>query len=323
MRILSAQHIAEAVTMKDAIQAVREGFIALSTGRAQVPLRSRLQTSKGITLLMPAYLNGAASTVTKIVSVYPSNPQLGLPTTVATVLVLDAQTGQARALLDGSYLTALRTGAASGLATDLLARRESSVLGVIGAGTQARTQIEGICAVRPIREIRVYALDKLELFVERLITSYPGITVRAARNAAEALQGADILVAATTTRTPVILSEHVAAGAHINGIGSFTPDMQEIAAEVVTRARIVVDSREACLEEAGDLLIAMNRGLITKDQALGTEIGEVAAGLKPGRQSDSEITFFKTVGVAVEDAAVAVRVVASAEEKNLGSIVAL
>src|SRR5512140_1304780 len=168
MRILSAQQIAEAITMNEAIDAVRDGFIALSAGRAQVPQRGRLQTAQGITLVMPAYLEGAVSTVTKVVSVYPNNPRAGLPTTIATVLVLDAQTGQARAMLDGSYVTALRTGAASGLATELLARRESSILGVIGAGVQARTQVDGVCAVRPIREIRVYALDMLEPFIERL-----------------------------------------------------------------------------------------------------------------------------------------------------------
>ncbi len=323
MRILNAQHIAEAITMPEAIEAVREGYIALSAKRATVPLRSRLPTPDGVTLLMPAYLHGATSTVTKIVSVYPKNAQFGLPTITASVLVLDAETGQSRALLDGGYLTALRTGAASGLATDLLARKDASVLGIIGAGRQARTQIEAVCTVRPIREIRVFALNGVAAFVEWLAPRYPNIVIKAAQSPAEALQGADILVAATTSSEPVILNEHVAPGAHINGIGSYTPTTREIAGEVVAKARIVIDSREACLEEAGDLLIPMGQGLIDMERAMGTEIGEVAAGLKPGRTSDDEITFFKSVGVAVQDAAVAARVVATAEAHDLGTVVAL
>jgi ornithine cyclodeaminase len=323
MRILSAQHVAEAITMREAIDAVREGYIALSAKRATVPLRGKLQTPDGVTLLMPSYLHGTTSTVTKIVSVYPKNARFGLPTIMATVLVLDAETGQPRALLDGSYLTALRTGAASGLATDLLARKDASVLGVIGAGTQARTQIQAVCTVRPIREIRVFALNGTAEFVESLIPRYPNITIKTAQSPEQALQGADLMVAATTSGEPVIRDEHVAPGAHINGIGSYQPHTREIAGEVVARARIVIDSREACLEEAGDLLIPIEQGLIDMERAMGTEIGEVAAGLKPGRTSDDEITFFKSVGVAVQDAAVAARVVATAEERNLGTVVAL
>src|SRR5260221_3110911 len=223
MRILNLQDVKAAITMKEAIDAVREGFIALSTGKATVPLRSSLQTPSGLMLYMPAYMTGAASSSIKIVGVFPQNAQRGLPNVSASVFVLDAETGQPRALMSGTYLTALRTGAASGLATDLLARPDAQILGVIGAGAQARTQIEAICTVRAIKEIRVYSRRGAELFAAEMATTYPAIKVAAAKSATEALQGADILVAATTSSTPVISAADIAPGVHINGVGSYTP----------------------------------------------------------------------------------------------------
>jgi ornithine cyclodeaminase len=320
MRILSANDVRAAITMPQAIEAMREAFAALSTNRAHVPLRTALPTPSGTNLFMPAYIDGAPFSAVKVVSVYPNNARFGLPIVQANVLVLDAESGQARALVDGTYLTALRTGAGSGLATDLLARPDATVLGVIGAGTQARTQIEAICAVRPIREIRIYSRHGAQACAAELAARYPSLIVRAAASAAEALRGADVLVAATTSSTPVIRAEHVSPGAHINGIGSYTPAMQEVAADVVAQARIVVDSREGCMAEAGDILIPMREGLLT-EASIYAEIGEIAARLKPGRASDQEITFFKSVGNAVQDAAVAARVVTVAEAHNLGVVV--
>jgi ornithine cyclodeaminase/alanine dehydrogenase-like protein (mu-crystallin family) len=233
MRILSAADVKAAITMQQAIDVVREAFIALSTGHAQVPLRSRLQTPDGVTYYMPAYLDRGSFSAVKVVSVYANNARFGLPTVLANVLVLDAETGQLRAIMDATYLTALRTGAASGLATELLAVPGASVLGVIGAGGQAHTQVEGICAVRPIREIRIYSRSGADPLVKTLSAQYPGITISAAQSAAQALHGAQILVAATTSSSPVIHLQDVAPGAHINGIGSYTPAMQEVAADVV------------------------------------------------------------------------------------------
>ncbi len=320
MRLISAADVKQAISMTDAIAAVREGFIALSTAKAQVPLRSALQTADGTTLFMPAYVDQALNSAVKIVSIYPGNARHGLPSIVASVLVLDAGTGQLRALIDATYLTALRTGAGSGLATDLLALPDASILGVIGAGAQARTQIEAVLAVRPIREIRIFSRSGAEMLVAALSASYPDLSIRTAHSASDALRGAQVLIAATTSSTPVIELADVQTGAHINGIGSYTPTMQEVAAEVVTRAKIVVDSRESCLAEAGDLLIPMATGMLDHD-AIYAEIGEIAAGLKPGRTSAEEITFFKSVGNAIQDLTVAARVLAAAEAQNLGTIV--
>jgi len=320
MRLISAADVKQAISMTDAIAAVREGFIALSTAKAQVPLRSALQTADGTTLFMPAYVDQALNSAVKIVSIYPGNARHGLPSILASVLVLDAGTGQLRALIDATYLTALRTGAGSGLATDLLALPDASILGVIGAGAQARTQIEAVLAVRPIREIRIFSRSGAEMLVAALSASYPDLSIRTAHSASDALRGAQVLIAATTSSTPVIELADVQTGAHINGIGSYTPTMQEVAAEVVTRAKIVVDSRESCLAEAGDLLIPMATGMLDHD-AIYAEIGEIAAGLKPGRTSAEEITFFKSVGNAIQDLTVAARVLAAAEAQNLGTIV--
>jgi alanine dehydrogenase len=316
MRILTAQDIRAAVTMRDVIDAVREGFIQLSAGRAISPVRGVIPVNNGFTLTMPAYLEGSPISTVKIVSVYGDNPQKNLPTVVAKVLALDAHTGVPVALIDGTLLTALRTGAASGLATDVLARSDSSVLAVMGAGAQARTQVEAICTVRPIQEIRIFSVEGAEKMADELREKY-GLKVWAARSEQEALDGADVVAAATNSKTPVVHGDLLKPGVHINGIGSFTPEMQEIDASVVTRAKVVVDHRESAWAEAGDLIIPRDQGLF-QEQDVYAEIGEIAAGDKPGRISDTEITFFKSVGNAVQDAATARRIVEVAQARGIG-----
>ena len=319
MLILTAHDIRETISMREAIDAVREGFIALSANRTDVPIRSSVSTPDGIMLNMPAYIEGAAVSVVKTVTVYPGNPARGLPTIIGSVLVLDATTGIPLALLDGTSLTALRTGAASGLATDLLARPETHKLGVIGTGVQARTQIEAVCTVRAIQEIRLYSLDSISAnkLARDLRDQYEAEVV-VANNAHEALADADVLVAATNSKTPVIHWSDISSGAHINGIGSFTPEMQEIAADVVINARIVVDHRESVWEEAGDLIIPRDQGLIDENR-VHAEIGEIAAGSASGRADDQEVTFFKSVGNAVQDATVAARIIMTAMKSGTGT----
>ncbi len=305
MLILNADDVAK-LTMREAIDAMREAFRALSTGRASVPVRSVLPVEGNTTLTMPAYIHGSAVSTVKIISVYPGNAALGLPTVLGNVLVLDAKTGVALALIDGASLTALRTGAASGLATDLLALPDAHVLAVLGAGKQARTQVEAVCAVRPIDEIRVYSPRNAPAFAEELRQRYDA-RVSAAPDPQTALRGAQVVAAATSSSTPVVHRDDLHAGVHVNGVGSFRPDMQEIAADVVSRAKIVVDHRESAWAEAGDLIIPRDLGLISENSVY-AELGEIAAGFKPGRETADEITFFKSVGNAVQDAAVAERI---------------
>lgn len=321
IRILTGQDVRTAVTMPEAITAVRSGFMALSTGQAIVPVRGVFQQSRGVTLMMPAHIQGAAVSTVKVVSVFGDNREKGLPVVMAAVLVLDATTGAPLALLDGTVLTALRTGAASGVATDLLARSDAHILGVIGAGAQARTQIEAVCTVRPITEIRIYSLNGADELVAELQGRYAA-EMRVASSAADALTGADVIVTATNSPKPVVYRADVTPGAHINGVGSFTPGMQEVAADVVTQAKVVVDHRESAWAEAGDLIIPRDQGIFSASQ-VHAEIGEIAAGLKPGRESVDEITFFKSVGNAVQDAVVAAVVLDKAARLNLGTVAAL
>lgn len=323
LRILSSTDVRRAVTMAGAIQVVKEAYVQLSAGQAVVPLRTPVPVEKreGVTLFMPAYLASSDALAAKIVSVFPGNVERGLPTIHAVVVVVDAETGCPVAMMDGTYLTALRTGAASGVATDLLARPDARVAAVFGAGAQARTQLEAVCTVRAIEKVWVYDAvpEMAEAYAKEMVARGRPIPsdVCVADSPAQAVRDADLICTATTSSTPVFDDADLKAGVHVNGIGSYTPEMQEVPAKTVARARVVVDSRSASLAEAGDLIIPLREGLIAEADVHG-EIGEVAAGKIPARETDDEVTFFKSVGVAVQDVAVAELILRRAAELGLG-----
>ena len=319
LRVLTGEEVRSAIDMKQAIAAMREAFGQLSAGRARVPVRLRLE-SRGVTLFMPAYLEKTGDLGAKIVSLFADNPQRGLPVISGVVLVLDSETGMPRALMDGAYLTALRTGAASGLATDLLARQDASVVAIFGVGGQGPAQIEAVRAVRPIQEVRV--VSRSHESAARFAAQLSGVDAHPLDDRSAAIRGAHIIIAATTSQTPVFDGRDVEPGTHINAIGSYTPEMQEVDATIVQRARIVVDSREAVLQEAGDLIIPIREGLIRAED-IEAELGEIVNGEKPRRTSDDEITLFKSVGNAVQDIVVARRVMEAAESQELGRVVEL
>jgi len=225
--------------------------------------------------------------------------------------------------MDGTVLTAMRTGAASGAATDLLARRDARTAAIFGAGVQGRTQLEAVCAVRPIREAWVYDVgpERAAAYADEM-SQRLSLPVRVAESPAEAVRQADVICTATTSSSPVFDDADVRPGTHINAVGAYTPHMQEMPAETVLRARVVIDHREASLAEAGDLLIPLQQGVMTEDHIY-AELGEVAAGHKPGRASPEEITLFKSVGVAVQDVAAAGAVLEAAQRLGLGTEVAL
>ncbi|WP_448545303.1 ornithine cyclodeaminase family protein [Roseiflexus sp.] len=321
MRILSADDVRRAVTMPAAIDAVASAFVQLSTGRATVPLRAHLQqrTHESHTFVMPALLEESSGLGLKVVSVFPHNAaRHNLPVIHALVVVLNAATGQPAAVLDGSYLTALRTGAASGAATRALARPDARVLAIIGAGVQAYHQVEAVCAVRPIE--RVIIVNRSRERAERLAAMLreraiaPHIDIAA--SSAEALTQADVVCCATSSPTPVFDDASLRPGVHINGIGSFTPQMVEVPPETVGRAYVVVDQQTAAWAEAGDLQHARGLGLLDESQTV--ELGAVIAGIVPTRTSDDQITFFKSVGNAVQDIAVAQLALREAERLSLG-----
>lgn len=299
--------------MPEAIAAVRGGFAALSEGRAAVPVRTSVPlAAEGVALTMPAALAGWPYWSVKIVSVAPGAAVRGLPLVAATVLLGDAATGAALALIDGTSLTALRTGAAGGVAASLLARPGSAVVALFGVGAQARTQLAAAAVVLgSLREVRVVARDPAhaQRFVAGAARDGAGVRYRAAA-ADDAVRGADVVITATSSATPVFPGAALGEGVHITAVGSFKPAMRELDADTLRGARIVVDQREPALAEAGEL-----QGMRPEDVV---EIGEVIAGRVPGRRDGRERTVFKSVGNAVQDLVVASRVYERSLELGLG-----
>ncbi len=322
MKLLIRSDVQRALSMREAVEIIKLAFAELSTGQADSPLRTAIAQPNhdGVTLFMPAYLSQSDALAVKIASIHNRNPERGLPRIHALVVAIDPATGQTLAAMEGGYLTALRTGAASGAATDLLARADAETAAIIGAGRQAQTQLLAVAAVRPIKRVWIYSRrrESAEAMIAELQPQLVAIELLVADTSTQAVRDADVICAATNSRTPVFNGEDLKPGAHVNGTGSYTHEMQEVDFTTLRRAsKIVVDERKAALAEAGDLIIALNRGEI-RHEDLYAELGEIAAGLKPGRQRDDEITFFKSVGNAVQDAAVAQAIYRKAVEENLG-----
>lgn len=325
MLIMNAGEVRRALPMRDAIEAMKDAFAALTAGQAVVPLRAHLpvEPNDGVSLVMPAFLDdsGGQALAVKVVSLFDKNAERGLARIQAAVLALEPDTGRPLALLEGATLTAIRTGAASGAATDLLAPDDCSTAAVFGAGVQARTQLEAVCSVRSIETAWVYTPfpSELEAFVAEMAGHGPVPTdLRAASSPRQALTEADIICAATTSGTPVFDDNDLKPGVHINAIGSYQEDVQEVPGETVARSLLVVDSREAAIAETGDLIQPIRQGLITEEH-IHAELGELIAGGKPGRTSADQITFFKAVGVAVQDAAAARLALANADAMDIGT----
>ncbi len=311
--------------MGDAIEGMKLAFSQLSRQQATVPLRAHLDVlpHQGTTLVMPAYLQESDDLAVKVVSVFPQNVKQGQPTISAMVLLLDSKNGRPLAIMEGASLTAVRTGAGSGAATDLLARKDAAVVAILGSGVQARTQLEAVCAVRYIQEVCVYSPNHehtVQFAREMKGRGRIPQFVRMMNSAETAVRGADIICTATNSTNPVFSYDSIKSGTHINGVGSFLPTMQEIDEKTVRESLLIVDSREAALEEAGDLIIPIQNGTINEGH-IHAELGEIVAGLKPGRTNNEQITFFKSVGVAVQDAAAAQIALQNAEKMGLGTMV--
>ena len=310
IHLISKEEVKLAVSMDQAIETVSGAFAQLSRGNVSVPIRTQLSVTDydGLALFMPGYLKQTNELGVKMVSVYSNNLKLGIPTINALVTLLDAQTGVPTAVIEGTYLTALRTGAASGVATDLLARSNSKSVAILGAGVQARTQLLAVCAVRSIEKVSIFEIVNMDINV--------------ADSAATAIANADVVCTATTSSEPVFEHSDLMPGTHVNAIGSFTPQMQELPSVTVKEAKLIVDSREAAWAESGDLIIPRSEGLISEKDVHG-ELGEIVNGDRLGRTTDDEITLFKSVGNAVQDVAVAGCVLAQVKEKGLGTVVEL
>jgi ornithine cyclodeaminase len=325
MLILNADEVRNSLPMNETIEAMKSAYASLSDGMAVAPLRTRLQIPihDALSLFMPAYMKsdtGEALAI-KVVSLYPKNPSRGLAYIQAAVLVLESDTGRAIALLEGSALTAIRTGAGSGAAIDVLARKESKVLAVFGTGAQGRTQLEAACNARNIETVFIFNrnLDKAKVFAEEMAghNSIPK-DIYIAKTPKEAVENAEIICTATTSSIPVFDDNDLKPGVHISAVGGYTPDMQEVPVQTVGRALIVVDSYATVLDEAGDIVQAIRAGAIQQSN-IHAELGEIVLGKKSGRQFDDQITFFKSVGNAVQDAAAAQLALQNARTLNLGT----
>jgi len=321
LRFLSASDVVQALPMSEAIEAMKHAFRLLAAGQVVMPPRTHIEAAEppGDALVMPSYVPADEAMGIKVVTVYRGNRASGLPVIQALMLVLDAATGSPVAVMDGTSLTAIRTGAASGAATDLLANPDASTVAIFGSGPQARTQLEAVCTVRSIRRARVLDPDAARAAAFALeMAERLGVPIEPVPSSANALAEADIVCTATTSTVPVFADAELAPGAHINAIGSYKPAVREIPGETVRRARVVVDHRPAALAEAGDLLIPMVEGLIGREH-IWAELGEILAGTRPGRQSPGQVTLFKSVGLAVQDLCAARRVLANARLRGLGS----
>jgi ornithine cyclodeaminase len=329
MLIISASGQERIINMKKAIEAVASSLKYFSTGEAVTPIRTAIPIVKGggTALFMPSSVESEASLGVKFVSVFPTNKQKGKETIYGVLVLADIETGEPLALMEASSLTALRTGAVAGLATELLSRKNSKVLSVIGTGKQSLGIINAILTVRDIKEIHLYnrsieKAQRLSNLLEEKALDKQGV-IKVHEHPEEAVRLADILVTATNSTGPVLSEAWVRPGTHINAIGSFRPDMQEIPTELLKRAgRVIVESKEAALEETGDLIIPIKKGDFSPEGTL-TELGEIIAGSESGRQLNEEITLFKSVGLATMDVVVAKQVYDLALRAGIGQKVSI
>lgn len=318
--LLTREDVMSVLDMSTCMDAVEKAFAELARGTAVLPLRIAITPPDGLALYMPAYLKDMGALACKVVTVYKKNPEkFSLPTTIGKVLLQNPETGEVICIMDGGYLTAARTGAASGVATKYMARTSGGqVAGIFGAGVQAKMQLWAIAEARQISEVMVYDIsgDAADAFISEMGPRLD-LKIRKAGSAGEVL-GADIICTATSSPTPIFDGGKLREGTHINGIGSHTPGARELDTQAVTRSRLVGDSREACFNEAGDIMIPMKEGAFDEGHFY-AELGEVVTGKKQGRADDKEITLFKSNGLAVQDAAAAKVVYDKAVKAGIGS----
>ncbi|HEY9288576.1 MAG TPA: ornithine cyclodeaminase family protein [Candidatus Dormibacteraeota bacterium] len=325
--VLSAEDVAQLLPMRACIEVMRDALAALAKGKALVPLRlvMRMPDGSGFLGLMPGYIapedTAEGALGMKAVSVFPGNAARDIDTHQGAVLLFEADTGRLSALMDGGTITAIRTAAVSGVATDVLARPEAAELAILGAGVQARTHLEAIAAVRPLSRVRVWSrtAEHAAALVEQEAPKYR-FPVEAVRSAEAGVRGADIVATVTASPEPVLHRSWLKPGAHINAVGSSIPTTRELDSSTVADARLYVDRRESALNEAGDMLIPMREGKITAEHIV-AELGEVIIGKSHGRRSAEELTLFKSLGLSVEDVASAAFVAREARRRGIGQTV--
>jgi alanine dehydrogenase len=325
--LLSRKDVESVLDMEDCLEAVENAFGELARGKVIMPQRSviRVAPHKGLFLGMPAFIGGDLNALgLKVVTVYPDNPgKHQLPTTLGTLLLCDPATGQVIAIMDAGYLTAVRTGAASGVATKYLARQDAKVCVVFGAGVQARKQLEAMAAVRTLE--RTFVIDIIPEAREKFVAEMGGklqLDVLGTEDVEGAVRGADLIVTASSSPEPVFDGHWLQPGTHINNVGSHSPGARELDTRTVKSAKFVADLKEANLAEAGDILIPIQEGAVTEDHIFAS-LGEIVTGTRPGRENPQEITVFKSCGLAIQDVSTALAVYNAARERGIGTEVEL
>ena len=320
-RLLNEQQVQSLLPMSDLIPAMEAALARFSEGEVLQPVRSVLIVgpTKAYFGLMPAYVPTPGSLGAKLVTVFADNASKGLTSHLATILLLDPETGSLQAIMDGRYITEARTAAVSAVSARFLAKGDASTMAIIGTGVQARSHLEAFAEVRQLKEVRVWSpkAASRERFV-RDMSGHVTAAIRATATAEEAVRGADLIVLVTSSPTPVIKNEWVGAGAHVVSVGACRPEQREMDPALVARARLYVDSRAAALVESGDVVLGMADGLFAATHIRG-ELGEVVLGRIDGRQHDSDVTVFKSLGMAVEDVVAADLVLRRAVETGVGT----
>jgi alanine dehydrogenase len=304
--LLREREVGELLSMREVIAAVEEAFRLKGEGKTQMPPKSYVFFPRhgGDFRVMPAYLEEGEEAGVKVVNVHPGNPDRGLPTVMATILLLDPSTGAPLAFMGGTLITNLRTGAAGAVAAKYLARRDSRVVGMVGAGAQARAQLRGLREVLELERVKVISAhpERTREYAEEVRREY-GLEVEEVREIREAVEGSDVVVTTTPSRQPLVREEWVSEGTHLNAIGADAPGKQELDPGLLRRAKVVVDDVEQAVH-SGEINVPLSSGLFRREDLYG-ELGEIVAGKKPGRTSPREITLFDSTGLALQDVAVA------------------
>jgi ornithine cyclodeaminase len=323
--ILTQSQVRALLPMRACIELVAEALASLARGEGTNPLRRGMRLADGRSLLgtMPGAVGTPPAIGLKVVTVFPGNHGTPWDSHQGVVVLFDADHGVPRAILDASEITSIRTAAASGVATRLLAREDARDLAILGTGVEARTHLEAMLLVRSIERARVFSPDRgrREAFARRAAELH-GIPIEAAESARAAVEGADLVCTATSSPVPVLQGAWLAPGAHVNAVGACLKDARELDTEAIVRSRLYVDRRESALAESGDFLIPRSEGAIGDDHIVG-EIGELLIGKCPGRRSPAEITVFDSLGIAVEDLAAARYLDRRAREEGVGTLVEL
>jgi len=321
--ILSKSDVAQVLTMPDALEYVEDAYKQLSLGKAIVPQRIAItDPAPGLTLVMPGIIGGEMNALaTKIVSVYKDNPtKYNMPTVLAKIMVQNMNTGDIVGIMDGALITAMRTGAATGVGVKYLARKNSKTLGIYGAGVQARKQVVAVywALNQKLEKCKVFDLnEKASKEFKQELEKELEIAIEIINSGDDLLSDTDILVAATTSTEPLFSGDKIPEGVHISSIGAHAATVRELDSTTIKRAAILAAGlKEACIAEAGDYLIPINEGIINESDII--SIGDIITGKKSGRTNDNEITVFKSVGISAQDVSVAKLVFDRANEKKIG-----